>query len=377
MEAIDQTVDQGISIEKACEVLDLPRRRYYRWQDWSAPEPRQAWNRMLPQEEESILSAARREDLAHLRTAGLMVWGHDTGAFHAALSSVHRVLKGASMVKPYEIPRKKKPIAPDVRHLMDRPLRIAAYDDTEFVTVSGILVKVILILDMGSRKFLHFGVAIRAITQKDVKKVWDEALRQEGLADARDLTILADRGSSMKGQQTKRHLEGLWYASLAFSRPHTPDDNAWIEALIKTFKYHPECPEAFATVLDVQEWARKFQKLYNDHPHSALKYVTPNQEHGGLGNQIRTQRQNNLLEARRIRLAAYKARKQEGQQSPQADSGVSGDGKELFRPFNRKLDGLGKSKELEKRNLEPQKGQTPVEAVQEKLLNSSEELCRF
>lgn len=377
MEAIERTASQGVSLVKACAVLDLPRRRYYRWQEWSLPEPRQAWNRMLPQEEKAILSAARREDLAHLRTAGLMVWGHDTGAFHAGLSSVHRVLKGASMVKPYEIHRRKKPAAPDVRHLMDRPLRIAAYDDTEFRTLSGVLVKVILILDMGSRKFLHFGVAIRAITQKDIKKVWDEALRQEGLADARDLTILSDRGSSMKGQKTKRHLEGLWYASLAFSRPHTPDDNAWIEALIKTFKYHPECPQSFATVLDVQEWAGKFQKLYNDHPHSALKYVTPNQEHGGLGNQIRSQRKNNLLEARQVRLAAYRTRKQEGRGSPRADSGVSGDGKELFRPFNLKLGGFGKNKESERRNLEPPKGQTPVEAVQEKILNSSEELCRF
>lgn len=377
MEAINKTAGQGISIEKACEVLDLPRRRYYRWQGWSAPEARQAWNRMLPQEEGAILSAARREDLAHLRTAGLMVWGHDTGAFHAALSSVHRVLKKASMVKPYEIPRRKKPVAPDVRHLMDRPLRIAAYDDTEFVTVSGVLVKVILILDMGSRKFLHFGVALRAITQKDIKKVWDEALRQEGLADARDLTILADRGTSMKGQGTKRHLQGLWYASLAFSRPHTPDDNAWIEALIKTFKYHPECPEVFATVADVQEWAMKFQKLYNDHPHSALKYVTPNQEHRGLGNAIRSQRKENLLRARQARLMAYQARKREQEKCPQANSGVSGYGGDILRGSNRKLDGLGKRKESEKRNLEPPKGQTPVEAVQEKILNSSEELCRF
>lgn len=363
MEAIKKTAGQGISLEKACEVLDLPRRRYYRWQEWSLPEPRQAWNRMLPQEEEAILCAARREDLAHLRTAGLMVWGHDTGAFHAGLSSVHRVLKQASMVKPYEIPRRKKPIAPDVRHLMNRPLRIAAYDDTEFVTVSGVIVKVILLLDMGSRKFLHFGVAIRAITQKDVKKVWDEALRQEGLADARDLTILSDRGGSMKGQKTKRHLEGLWYASLAFSRPHTPDDNAWIEALIKTFKYHPECPEAFWTVLDVQEWARKFQKLYNDHPHSALKYVTPNQEHRGEGNQIRHERRENLLRARERRLAAYKSQKQ-GLKRPRWGSNV-------------KLNGLSESRKVKKLNLILQSEQKQVEAAQAKLLNSSEELCRF
>lgn len=359
MEAIGETAGQGISLEKACEVLDLPRRRYYRWQEWSLPQPRQAWNRMLPEEEEAILSAARREDLAHLRTAGLMVWGHDTGAFHAGLSSVHRVLKKASMVKPYEPPRRKKPAAPDVRHLMDRPLRILAYDDTDFRTVSGVTVKIIPVLDMGSRKFLHFGAAIRSVTQQDVKKVWDETLRQEGLADASGITILSDRGGAMKGKTTKAHLEGQWFATLAYARPYTPDDNAWIESFIKGLKYHPERPEAFETVLDVQEWVKKYQKIYNDHPHSALKYVTPSQEHRGMGNKIRSQRKENLIGARQKRLAAYKVRKQKGLECPPADIGIPGDGREVML------------------NLTLHAEQKHVEAAQAKLLNSSEELCRF
>ena len=377
MEAIKKTADKGISLEKACEVLDLPRRRYYRWQEWSIPEARQAWNRMLPQEEEEILSAARREDLAHLRTAGLMVWGHDTGAFHAGLSSVHRVLKKASLIKPYEPPRRKKPAAPDVRGLMDRPLRILAYDDTDFRTASGVKVKIIPILDMGSRKFLHFGAAIRSVTQEDVKKVWDETLRQEGLSDASGMTILSDRGSAMKGEKTKAHLEGKWLATLVYARPYTPDDNAWIESFIKGLKYHPECPEAFETVLDVQEWVKKYQKLYNDYPHSALKYVTPNQEHGGLGNQIRSQRKENLLKARQTRLAAYKTQKQQGLQCPQTNLGISGDGREVLRGSNVKLNDLSKSKKIKKSNLMLQPEQKQVEAAQVKLLNSSEELCRF
>lgn len=377
MGAIDQTAGQGTSLQKACEVLDLPRRRYYRWQEWSLPEARQAWNRMLPEEEEAILSAARREDLAHLRTAGLMVWGHDTGAFHAGLSSVHRVLKKASLVKPYEPPRRKKPASPNVRHLMDRPLRILAYDDTDFRTVSGITVKIIPILDMGSRKFLHFGAAIRSVTQQDVKKVWDETLRQEGLADASGITILSDRGGAMKGEKTKAHLEGQWFATLAYARPYTPDDNAWIESFIKGLKYHPECPELFETALDVQEWVKKYQGIYNDYPHSALKYVTPNQEHRGLGSAIRSERKENLLRARQKRLAAYQVQKGKKEKCLQANLRVPGYGSEIFRGSNRILDGLEKEKSPKKINLSPQGGQAQVEAAQEKILNSSEELCRF
>ncbi|MEK7287578.1 MAG: integrase core domain-containing protein [Elusimicrobiota bacterium] len=377
MEAMHQAASKGMSLEKACEVLDLPRRRYYRWRSWQAHAPKQAWNRMLSGEKEAILSAAGREDLAHLRTAGLMVWGHESGQFHASLSSVYNVLKEAGLVKPYDPPKRKKPTAPQVRHLMDRPLRIAAYDDTDFRTVSGVIVKVILILDMGSRKLLHSVCAIRAIAQKDVKRAWDETLRQEGLSDASDLTILSDRGGAMKGRETKRHLQDRWFATLVYARPYTPDDNAWIEALIKTLKYHPECPEVFETVLDVQEWMRRFQKLYNDHPHSALKYVTPNQEHQGMGGAIRSQRKENLVQARRMRLAAYKDKKREGQECPRTTSGAPGYGSAVFRGSNRKFGGLEKEEESKKRTLEPQKGRTQVEAAQEKILNSSEKLCRF
>ena len=297
-QAVNQAVSQGISLEKACAVLDLPRRRYYRWQNWQAPKPRTAWNRLLDCERQAILLAARREDLAHLRSAGLMVWGHDTGEFHASLSSVHLTLKKENLQKPYALPRRKKAAAPDVRGLMDRPLRILAYDGTDFRTASGVVVVIIPILDMGSRKFLHFGAAIRAATQEDIKRTWDETLRQEGLADAKDITILADRGGAMKGHKTKSHLAGKWLATLVYARPYTPDDNAWIESFIKGLKYHPECPETFETVLDVQAWVRKYQKIYNDHPHSALKYVTPNQEHRGLGNKIRGERKVNLAQAR-------------------------------------------------------------------------------
>lgn len=376
MQAISQAASQGVSLEKACEVLALPRRRYYRWQNWQAPEPRTAWNRLLDQERESILSAARREDLAHLRSAGLMVWGHDTGEFRASLSSVYLTLKKEKLIKSYATPRRKKAAAPNVRRLMDRPLRIMAYDGTDFKTASGVVVEIIPIIDMGSRKFLNFGTAIRAATQEDVKKVWDETLRQEGLADAKGLTILADRGGAMKGRKTRSHLEGKWLATLVYARPYTPDDNAWIESFIKGLKYHPECPEAFETVLDVQAWVRKYQRIYNDHPHSALKYVTPNQEHQGLGNQIRGERKENLAQARQERLEAYRMRKQKDAKYRRMDSGVPEHGGEDYRGSNRKFDGLEKRIVIEKSIITLSREQKRIEAAQAKLLNSSKELCR-
>ena len=52
------------------------------------------------------------------------------------------------------------------------------------------------------------------------------------------------------------------------------------------------------TAQDVIDWVAKFKKLYNNHPHSSLGYVCPNDEHAGLGNAIRQIRKENLMAAR-------------------------------------------------------------------------------
>lgn len=292
----------------ACEALMLGRRRYYRWLNWKPPLPKLAWNRIMPQEETAIVEAGRDERLVDLRSAGLMVYGHESGKFHCSVSTVQRVLIRNRLQAPYTVPTRKRPTKPDVRLLMSEPKKVFSYDATDFYLTSRLRVLVIPILDLGSRKFIHYGVRINSFTQNDVMDIWDEALRREEI-DTTQLTALSDRGSQMKGSRTKAHLIGKWELKLEFARPYTPDDNAWIETFIKYMKYHPECPESFETVQDVIDWVAKFYGLYNDHPHSALGYVRPNDEHAGLGNIIRAQRKENLLVARKVRLGYYHSQK--------------------------------------------------------------------
>jgi len=297
-----------LSKGRACETLMLARRRYYRWLNWKPPLPKTAWNRITPQEEAVIVETGRDERFCDLRAAGLMVYGHDTGKFHCSVSTVQRVLIRNRLQAPYIIPTRRRPAKPDIRSLMNEPKKIFSYDATDFYLTSRLRVPVIPMLDLGSRKFIHYGARINSFTQKDVMDIFDEALRQEDI-DTTQLTVLSDRGGQMKGARTKAHLIGKWDIRLEYARPYTPDDNAWIEAFIKYMKYHPACPDRFETVQDVIDWVEKFQKLYNDHPHSALGYVRPNDEHQGLGNTIRTQRKENLLAVRKARLAYYRLQK--------------------------------------------------------------------
>lgn len=300
-----------LTVSQGCEVLKLNSRRYYRWrQRPEIPPVKTAWNRIIPEEENAILIAARDEALCDLRAAGLMVYGHESGKFFSSISTVQRVLKRNSLQSPYVPPKRKRPVKPDIRQLMREPKKIFSYDATDFYLTNRLRVPVIPILDVGSRKFLHYGVRVRSFTQKDIMNIWDETLWNEGI-DASKLTALSDRGSQMKGSRTKAHLIGKWNIRLEFARPYTPDDNAWIEAFIKYMKYHPECPESFETVQDVIDWVAKFQILYNDHPHSSLEYVCPNDEHAGLGGIIRKQRKENLVLARQKRLAYYNSKRKE------------------------------------------------------------------
>jgi len=300
-----------LTVAEACEALKLNARRYYRWRSRpELPAVKTAWNRITPDEESAILTAARDEALCDMRAAGLMVYGHESSKFFSSVSTIQRVLKRNALQSPYQVPRRKRPVKPDVRELMTSPRRVVSYDATEFYLTNRVRVVVIPMLDLGSRKFLHYGVRVRSFTQKDIMTIWDETLWKEDI-DPTQLTALSDRGGQMKGSRIKAHLIGKWNIRLEFARPYTPDDNAWIETFIKYMKYHPECPESFETVQDVIDWVAKFQKLYNDHPHSSLGYVRPNEEHAGIGNAIRNKRQENLKLAAQKRRAYYDSKKEE------------------------------------------------------------------
>lgn len=300
---------EALTVSEACETLLLKPRRYYRWLKWQPLAKQTAWNRLMPAEATEVVKAGRDEKLCDLRSAGLMVYGQESGKFFCSVSTVQRVLRKYDLQTPYVVPTRKRPAKPDIRGLMKEPKKIFSYDATEFYLTNRLRVVVIPILDMGSRKFIHYGVRVRSFSQKDVMTIWDETLMGEGL-DTSQLTVLSDRGGPMKGSRTQAHLTGKWEMKLEYARPYTPDDNAWIEAFIKYLKYHPDCPEYFETVREVIDWVKKFKRLYNDHPHSALGYVRPNEEHAGLGNAIRQQRKENLLKAKQNRLAYYKTKKE-------------------------------------------------------------------
>ena len=111
----------------------------------------------------------------------------------------------------------------------------------------------------------------------------------------------------MKASSTKETIKELLGAPVHFGRPHTPDDQAWIEAFIRTLKHHRNAPQSFKLVDDVVQWLTRAPDIYNNDPHSSLSYVTPLQALSGQKEVILNQRKQNLAAARVLRYNAWKS----------------------------------------------------------------------
>ncbi|MTC61496.1 transposase [Providencia rustigianii] len=70
------------------------------------------------------------------------------------------------------------------------------------------------------------------------------------------------------------------------------NDTPYSESLFKTIKYCPSWPmDGFSSIEDARCWVGNFIDWYNnEHKHSGIKYVTPQQRHCGEDNEILHQR---------------------------------------------------------------------------------------
>ncbi|MDO9543483.1 MAG: integrase core domain-containing protein, partial [Kiritimatiellia bacterium] len=89
-----------------------------------------------------------------------------------------------------------------------------------------------------------------------------------------------------------------------FARPRTPNDNPFIEASFSTIKRDPDYPERFRDPESGYGYFNPYLTWYNqEHYHSGINYVTPDQAHRGLMDRIVVQRQEQ-------RLAQYRRRRE-------------------------------------------------------------------
>jgi len=299
---IKESVAQGVTQKLSCEIFGIAPRKLRRWASPKPIKPRVAWNKLLENERDAIEAAAW--DLIGKPISHVFVHGHQSGKFFASLSTVYSVLKEKNLVQPLNRrPRTTSYIS--AHALLDEGFSLLCYDGTPFRTETGTIVWAIPVMILPQRYLLHMGHSINGISAADLTRAVKEAyaILPEHLTSK--LIAHSDRGSAMKASSTKETIKELLGAPVHFGRPHTPDDQAWIEAFIKTLKYHRDAPQSFKMVDDIVQWLNRFPDIYNNDPHSSLSYVTPLQALSGQKEVILNQRKQNLALARLLRYTAW------------------------------------------------------------------------
>lgn len=312
---IKDSITQGLSQKKACEIFGIKPRKFRRWANPKPLRPRTAWNKLLEHERQAIEEAAWLPELIGKPISHIYVYGHEKKSFYACLSTVYRVLKSKNLVKSIQYRRRTAPYV-SAHELLDQGFSLLCYDGTQFRTNYGTIVWAIPVMILPQRYLLHIGHSINSISSADLTRSVKEAhaLIPEHLTGK--LLAHSDRGSAMKSSATRQTIKELLGAPVHFGRPNTPDDQAWIESFIKTLKYHRDAPQSFATVADIVRWLERFPDIYNNDPHSSLGYVTPLQALSGQKEVILSQRKQNLAFARLLRYTAWQTNQHSLKESP-------------------------------------------------------------
>lgn len=309
VEAIRTAITNGLNQNTACELMGLDPRKYRRWCTPKKNAPQTAWNKILPEEREAIIQTALQEAFWGKPISHLFVHGHETGQYYASMATIHHILKEESLERNISR-RSRKNAYIGVPELLEQGFSLLCYDGSCFVTDTRMKVWAIPVMLLPSRYLLHIGHSLNGVASRDLTNSIDEAFISIPEDVKQVLMTHSDRGSAMKSKITRRHLEDKLGIPIHFGRPKTPDDEAWIEALIKTLKYHRDAPLNFRQVDDVIQWLKRFPEIYNNEPHSSLKYVTPRQALLGQREVILKQRQKNLLKSKKKRLDYYYEQKQ-------------------------------------------------------------------
>jgi putative transposase len=243
--------------------------------------------------------------------APAQVWATllDEGIYLCSVSAMYRLLRERSEV------RERRRIARHPAHLKPElvatgPNQVWSWDITKLAgPYRWTWFHLYVILDVYSRYVPAWLVAPRESARLAEELIAD-AIYDQGVG-AGDLTIHADRGSSMTSKTVTQLLADLGVLQ-SHSRPHQSNDNPYSEAQFKTLKYFPTFPRRFSSIAAAREFCDGFFGYYNDeHRHSGIALHTPADVHHGRADAIRAARQVALD-------GAYAARPERFRRPPQA-----------------------------------------------------------
>jgi transposase InsO family protein len=290
LELIDEARASGARLEPACAELGLTRRTYARWRgedgvggdarpDAVRPMPP---NKLAPAEYAEVVETVHRPEYASLPPGPIVAALADAEQrYIASESTFYRVLRAEGEQHHRGRSQAPRESGPATTHTAYGPNEVWSADISWLPTrVRGLFFYLYLVLDVYSRKIVAAEV-FDAENGALLSRLVQRAVLAEQCA-AHPPVLHTDNGSPMKGRTFKATLEWLQIEP-SYSRPRVSNDNAFSEAMFRTFKYGLDFPvDGFDDLASAQAWSERFVNGYNiEHRHSALRYVTPDERHRG------------------------------------------------------------------------------------------------
>ena len=302
---IDEAVQNGARQKSACELVGIASRTYQRWnrgetlsEDQRIYHDAPVHNKLSEAVRQAILRVINQPEYSTLTPYQIVPTLLDLGQYIASESTFYRVMREHNQLKHRgkgASGQRKKPQALKAAGANE----IYSWDITYLLSpIKGQYYYLYMVMDIYSRKIVGWQVHDSESSAHAADLIEDIAYREK--IDKNQLVIHSDNGSPMKGATLRAKMIDLDITP-SYSRPRVSNDNPYSESLFKTVKYHYTFPEdPFVSLNKARAWVESFVRWYNDeHQHSAIKFVTPNQRHHGLDKTILENRKKVIEQARK------------------------------------------------------------------------------
>ena len=287
IELIEEAQQAGARQSEACDCIGITAKTIQRWkqadneQDGRIETRHTPANKLTEEERQQMITLANDPDYADLPMNKLVPKLADKGIYIASESSFYRLLKAEKYLQHRQKSKPARQINKPKALIATRSNQLYSWGITYLPTaVKGIFLYLYLVMDIYSRKIVGWQVYDNESSALAAELMTDICQR-EGV-ERNQVILHSDNGSPMKGATLLATLQELGVVS-SFSRPSVSNDNPYSESLFRTLKYRPEYPEKpFSGLATARDWVSCFVDWYNkEHLHSAIKFVTPEQRHGG------------------------------------------------------------------------------------------------
>ncbi len=315
-----RSLSHDVGKKDACAALRVPRASFYRFHSTKEntcserPAPPLALSREAKHTVLELLHSERFCDKAPYQIYASLL---DEGQYHCSISTMYRLLTDEHGDVKERRRQVQRPAYSRPELLSDRPNQVWSWDITKLKShIKWTYFYLYVIMDIYSRYVVGWMVAYKEQDALAKRFIQESCMKQEIKRD--QLTIHADRGSSMKSKTVANLLVDLGVIK-THSRPHVSNDNPYSEAQFKTLKYCPEFPGNFGSIQDARAFCRTFFDWYNnEHHHSGIALMTPQQVHYGLADQIFDNRCETLEAAFRLNPQRFKNKMPVPEKPPEA-----------------------------------------------------------